>query len=730
MLKELPQKFKVLVRGLKLTDTLSLLDDIIISHYSKQLQYLLASIKENLATRSKVAQVVREIERIYNFHLGYVNYLSAVPEYSQALLEKLLRYLSSNLEWDFRQTLKEQLKDLFDFLVKYYLNHHRNPEDEENMSICINENVSFEEIEIFIQEKCKPLFQKIMVDLNLIKMLDEDYIMLVLMKPVYAELKRTVKGIYDLNFVAETDGDLLEQLQEGLAKFLKLIFNESFQADVWKNRLKHLLYTSYTQIRIGEFLTVVTSFPDSGPAIDDLKFCLKYTGLRPLLVKSLQKDFRNRVLHSGVKSQTIIEAYISAVKALRELDDTGVVMEIVLQPCSNYLRERDDAVRQIMHDLLNPTDHEKNDLAEELSNLHSHRVDHLCWEERITKTPSAWCPDSRETNPSKAPMSNKHRRSDIISLFINMYGSKEKFIKEYQKWLSKRLQHNWFKNADESNEVRNLELFKLRFGEEEVSKCTVMFKDFADSRRINDNFNDSVAENTEDQVLYRTLIISNHFWPDMTEHDIELPAEVQQSFDKFNKDYERLQASRSLELVKGAGSVDLELEFSNGSRPFKVNPVLATIILKFGEQDVWSVDELSTAVKITPTSLRKKLSYWVQQGVIKSVKGADDTYEVVDEITTNDQLATSMNSMQEVDDPEDEEDKECDDEEDDNSWSYVKGMLTNLGTLSADRIFNMISMCSSPDSQFDISKLKEILNKKIQEGLLSCDGGRYQLVTN
>ena len=43
-------------------------------------------------------------------------------------------------------------------------------------------------------------------------MLDEDYIMLVLMKPVYAELKRTVKGIYDLNFVAETDGDLLEQV--------------------------------------------------------------------------------------------------------------------------------------------------------------------------------------------------------------------------------------------------------------------------------------------------------------------------------------------------------------------------------------------------------------------------------------------------------------------------------------------------------------------------------------
>ena len=40
---------------------------------------------------------------------------------------------------------------------------------------------------------------------------------------------------------------------------------------------------------------------------------------------------------AGVSTQNIISVYISAVKALRELDPSGVVMEMVLEPCTTYL---------------------------------------------------------------------------------------------------------------------------------------------------------------------------------------------------------------------------------------------------------------------------------------------------------------------------------------------------------------------------------------------------------
>ena len=103
----------------------------------------------------------------------------------------------------------------------------------------------------------------------------------------------------------------------------------------------------------------------------------------------------------GTKSQNIIQAYISTVKVLRQLDPSGVVMEMVLEPCSNYLRHREDAIRQIMQDLLSSSDVEKSDLASELTNVNEDKTNAFCWEERLTKKPEDWFPESRETDPTR-----------------------------------------------------------------------------------------------------------------------------------------------------------------------------------------------------------------------------------------------------------------------------------------------------------------------------------------
>ena len=41
---------------------------------------------------------------------------------------------------------------------------------------------------------------------------------------------------------------------------------------------------------------------------------------------------------TGTKTQFIIQVYISTVKALRNLDPSGVVLEIVLEPMQKYLK--------------------------------------------------------------------------------------------------------------------------------------------------------------------------------------------------------------------------------------------------------------------------------------------------------------------------------------------------------------------------------------------------------
>ena len=68
-------------------------------------------------------------------------------------------------------------------------------------------------------------------------------------------------------------------------------------------------------------------------------------------------------------------------------------------------------------------------------------------------------------------------------MLVNIYGSKELFVNEYRTLLADRLLAH-FHSATE-REIRNLELLKVRFGEQQLHYCEVMLKDVEDSRRIN-----------------------------------------------------------------------------------------------------------------------------------------------------------------------------------------------------------------------------------------------------
>lgn len=56
---------------------------------------------------------------------------------------------------------------------------------------------------------------------------------------------------------------------------------------------------------------------------------------------------------------------------------------------------------------------------------------------------------------------------------------------EYRKYLSKRLVSN--PSFDASSELKDLEMLRKRFGENNVLKCEVMLRDVAESKRINGN---------------------------------------------------------------------------------------------------------------------------------------------------------------------------------------------------------------------------------------------------
>ena len=89
--------------------------------------------------------------------------------------------------------------------------------------------------------------------------------------------------------------------------------------------------------------------------------------------------------------------------------------------------------------------------------------------------------------------SKSRRTSDIISMLVNIYGSKELFVHEYRNLLADRILSQF--SYETSKEIRYLELLKLRFGEAQLHYCEVMIKDVADSRRINAHISDEREKN-------------------------------------------------------------------------------------------------------------------------------------------------------------------------------------------------------------------------------------------
>ncbi|XP_063139531.1 anaphase-promoting complex subunit 2 isoform X1 [Rattus norvegicus] len=350
----------------------------------------------------------------------------------------------------------------------------------------------------------------------------------------------------------------------------------------WRCHVQRFFYRIYASLRIEELFSIIRDFPDSRPAIEDLKYCLERTDQRQQLLVSLKVALETRLLHPGVNTCDIITLYISAIKALRVLDPSMVILEVACEPIRRYLRTREDTVRQIVAGLTGDSDG-TGDLAVELS-----KTDPACLEtgqdsEDDSGEPEDWVPDPVDADPAKS--SSKRRSSDIISLLVSIYGSKDLFINEYRSLLADRLLHQF--SFSPEREIRNVELLKLRFGEAPMHFCEVMLKDMADSRRINANIREEDEKRpVEEQPPFGVyaVILSSEFWPPFKDEKLEVPEDIRAALDVYCKKYEKLKAMRTLSWKHTLGLVTMDVELADRTLSVAVTPVQAVVLLYFQDQ--------------------------------------------------------------------------------------------------------------------------------------------------
>jgi hypothetical protein len=120
----------------------------------------------------------------------------------------------------------------------------------------------------------------------------------------------------------------------------------------WKRRLEFHLYETMANLRIAELFDIIIEYPDSLPALTDLKACLERTRLHPArLISTLTASLHRRLLQPGAMTADILGQFISTVKALRHLDPAlpaATALEVVGHPIKEYLRGRSDTIRCIV----------------------------------------------------------------------------------------------------------------------------------------------------------------------------------------------------------------------------------------------------------------------------------------------------------------------------------------------------------------------------------------------
>ncbi|CAI5492277.1 unnamed protein product [Closterium sp. Naga37s-1] len=134
----------------------------------------------------------------------------------------------------------------------------------------------------------------------------------------------------------------------------------------WHAWLRHVAGSELCAVRTGQLFDIIVDYPDSTPALLDLKDCLENGGsmggeglgmggessivggnVYGRLVASFRTALANRLLTAGASTADILQQYVSAIRALRLVDPSGVVLEAVSEPIRQYLRGRKCVLRLV-----------------------------------------------------------------------------------------------------------------------------------------------------------------------------------------------------------------------------------------------------------------------------------------------------------------------------------------------------------------------------------------------
>lgn len=161
----------------------------------------------------------------------------------------------------------------------------------------------------------------------------------------------------------------------------------------------------FVRIRLEEIFDMITSFPESEPAVRELSDVLQRTKLQAEAAEAIRNALTRRLNHPGADTVQIIDVYISTINTIRILDSRLSVTDAVRA----YLGQRRDTVRCILTSLITTY----ADLLRRPTPL----------EPDIEPPDWDWQP-APALHQQKVFVANVSKEDDILAKLVSIYGSK------------------------------------------------------------------------------------------------------------------------------------------------------------------------------------------------------------------------------------------------------------------------------------------------------------------
>lgn len=394
-------------------------------------------------------------------------------------------------------------------------------------------------------------------------------------------------------------------LDDSLDKLASLlyIFQDRFP-DITKEKhnLKMDIHKYTVKIRSSAIFDIVTSFPESKPALIDLKKSCLRTSSHSEVAKTAKKIFITRLLHLGAGTSDIVTQYINAIQAFNIIDESGGLTRSVSPPIQEYLTTRSDLLDTIVNRIL-----EDDSLVVNTKSAQKPNDDDLIREPDVQKELDfSWAPEPMHSHiRDLQSLVRDASDSDALALLLNVYGSIPLFVTQLEKEISKRIETS--PEFDFANEVRAIELLKKRFGNQSFLNCEVILRDVADSKRLATTF---------DCQEVQPLVISHLYWPEVQNEFVKLPEDIDQQLTEYKTKFEQLKEGRKLNWQPSAGAVELELEFENhDTLQITVPPICACVALLMNDESEITVEMVCDTLEVTRQSAESALSYWVSNDI-------------------------------------------------------------------------------------------------------------------